>query len=274
MNILKVELRKISKGLTIWVIALSAILFMYIMFFPSMKNEGFDELVKVKMNMMPDAFKEAFGLENVPNFSIYTEYLSYVLQYIMIAVSIYALMLGTKALASEEQEKTIEFQMANPISRGELVTYKMLAGFIAVSVVMIALLLTSLLGGAIYSNTEYFMPVTTIVKMSIIPAYIFLFIGFALSVTLKKSMATPGTVLGIFFGTYLIGIMAEVVDKIKWMKYLSPSNYVLASDVLKSSLVDKSKGDFGMTGIYIGVILIGVSVIVTYWRYRKKDMDI
>lgn len=274
MNILKVEFQKISKGLITWTISLSAILAMYIMFFPSMKDAGFSELANAKINMMPEAIKTAFGLNNMPDLSVYTEYLAYILQYIILGVSVYALILGTKSLVSEEQDKTIEFQMANPISRKELVTYKMIAGFIAVTVLMISILAVSLIGGSLYAKTEYFMQTATIVKMSIIPAYVYLFVGFLFSSVLRKSIATPGTSLGIFFGTYIIGIMAGVIDKIKWLKYVSPSNYVISSDILKSNLVDPAKGNFNMTGIYIGIVLAIVSIIATYVVYNKKDMDI
>lgn len=274
MNILKVEFQKISKGLITWTISLTAILAMYIMFFPSMKDAGFSDLANAKINMMPEAIKTAFGLNNMPDLSVYTEYLAYILQYIIIGVSLYALILGTKSLISEEQDKTIEFQMANPISRVELITYKMIAGLIAVTILMISILVVSLVGGALYSKTEYIMQTITLVKISIIPAYVYLFIGFVFSSVLKKSIATPGTALGIFFGTYIIGIMAGVIDKIKWLKYVSPSNYVISSDILKSNLVDEAKGNFNMTGIYIGIVLVIISVITTYIVYRKKDMDI
>ena len=274
MNILKIELRKISKGLIIWNIALCSMLAMYIMFFPSMKDAGFSALANAKINMMPEAIKAAFGMSNMPDLSIYIEYLGYILQYIIIGVSVYALILGTKALSSEEQDKTIEFQMANPISRTQLISYKMLAGFIAVTIMMISLLIISIIGGAMYSKTSYLMETITIIKMSIIPSYIYLFIGFAFSAVFKKSMATPGVALGIFFGSYVIGVMAGVIDKISWLKYISPANYVIASDVLKSNLVDSAKGNFNMTGIYIGMVIVVVSIITTYVVYSKKDMEI
>ncbi len=274
MNVFKVEFAKISKGLLTWTLSLAGIMFMYILFFPSMKDLGFDELMASKMSLLPDAVKEAFGLKNMPDFTVYVQYIAYILQYVIIGVSIYALILGAKALASEEQDKTIEFQMANPISRNKLITTKLIVGFIAVTILMIAILLTCLAGGAMYAKAEYIMSITTIVKMSIIPAYIYLFIGFMLSAVLKKTLATPGTALGIFFGTYIIGIMAGVIDKISWMKYLSPANYVMAADVLKSNLVDSSKAAFNMTGIYIGIVIIIVSSITTYVVYNKKDMDI
>lgn len=274
MNVFKVEFRKISKGLIIWTASICAILFMYLMFFPSMKDAGFDELLSSKMDMLPDVLKEHLGLDKTPNFAIYIEYLSYILMDVMIGVSIYGLILGVKALASEEQDKTVEFQMANPISRAQLVTYKMMVGFVAITILMISILLTCLIGGAIYSDKDYTMEIITMIKMSIIPAYIYLFIGFMLSTILKKNMATPGVALGIFFGTYVLGIMAGVIDKIKWMKYLSPANYVLPTDVMKSNLVNKTGGDFSMKGIYIGAVLIVVSIITTYVVYNKKDMEI
>lgn len=274
MNVLKVELKKISKGLITWIITICAILAMYIIFFPSMGDSGFNSLANAKIEMLPEAFKKAFGMEEMPNFNIYTEYLAYILQFIMLAVSVYALILGFKSLTSEEQDKTIEFQMANPISRTELVTYKMLTGLIAITALMIGLLLVAIIGGALFAKSDYFNQTIIIVVMSMIPAYIYMFIGFALSTIFKKSMVTTGTSLGMFFGTYIIGIMAGVIDKIKWMKYISPSNYVLSSDVLKSNILDSTKNTFNMKGIYIGIAIVIVSIITTYVLYNKKDMDI
>lgn len=274
MNIFKVEFKKISKGLIIWTISLVAILAMYLMFFPSMKDAGFSELTSAKMNMFPDALKEAFRLETMPNFEVYIEYLSFVIQFIVIAVSVYAIVFGINSLSSEEQEKTIEFQMANPISRSKLITVKMIVGFTVVTVVMVALLVTSLIGGILYDKSEHLTEVITIITISAIAPYIYFSIGFMLSAIFKKTISTSGTALGIFFGTYIIGIMAGVIDKIKWMKYLSPLNYVVPVDVLNSNLVNKLKGDFNMIGIYIGLAVIIISVITTYIVYNKKDMEI
>lgn len=274
MNVFKVEFRKIFKGLMVWAISLCLILTMYLAFFPSMADAGFDELASAKMEMFPEAFKKAFGLEDMPNFAIYNEYVAYIMQFVMLGVCAYALILGFRALSSEEQEKTIEFQMANPISRAKLVFIKMLVGFLALTIIMITLLITGLIGGELFANTEYMNTTLTVFKMSMIPAYVYMFIGFMLSALLKKNMSSTGTALGIFFGTYLIGIMAGVVEKIEYLKYVSPANYVMATEVLKSNLVDITKKTFDMTGVYIGMALIVISIITTFLVYNKKDMEI
>lgn len=274
MNVFKVEFKKISKGLITWTISICAILAMYIAFFPSMQSSGMDELVNAKMEMMPKALQEAFGFDNMPNFMIYTDYISYILAFIMLGVCAYGLILGFKALSSEEQDKTIEFQMANPISRAKLITSKMFSGFLAITIVGIALLITALIGGQMFSETECLASMATIMAMSIIPVYVYLFVGFMLSAVLKKSFATTGTSLAIFFGAYIMGTIGGVVEKISFLKYVSPSNYVVSSDVLNSKLVNSTKQDFDMKGIYIGIIIIVISIIATYVVYNKKDMDI
>ena len=97
MNMFKFEFKRLLKSSMIWALVCSALVVMFMSFFPSMKEMGIQELVGAKLESLPDTFLEAFNISGTTDFSNISDFSAYVLQYIIMAGGVYAAILGVSA---------------------------------------------------------------------------------------------------------------------------------------------------------------------------------
>lgn len=106
---------------------------------------------------------------------------------------------------------------------------------------------------------------TLYIGMALI-GYIFMAIGFLISVFVKSSKQATPIALGVFFASYVIGIFSKLQDRLNNLIYLSPFDYATPSEIIKNG--------FQIKFIIIGLCIIIVSLIATYAIYNKKDFNI
>ncbi|MDD3048542.1 MAG: ABC transporter permease subunit [Bacilli bacterium] len=271
MNLIKSEFKKNLKGSIIWGIVLASLIILYMAFFPSMGDAGLAELFKEKINLMPKGLLDSFGLADIPNFSILMEYYCYVFQFIIIGLAIYAMILGTKALSKEEGDKTIEFLYSKPVTRSQIIISKMISSIALLFVVLLISLTASILSDFMFGDGNNTVMLILINLISMIPILVYWAIGFVISSFLKDDNKSIIIALGIFFGTYLMGIIAATIDKLKMLKYLSPINYNAATDVFK--FLDGRVGSkLNMGAILLSAIIFIVGITITFVKYNKKDL--
>lgn len=271
MNIFKFEFKRLLKGSIIWALVCSAIIVMFMLFFPSMKYMGIQELVGSKLEALPEAFLEAFNISGATDFSNIADFSAYVLQYIIMAGGIYAAILGVSALVKEESEGTIEFLYSKPISRSSIVTAKLLASIVIFFIFIIILGVVTMISSLIVKpeNVEsinLLMDIKTLYIGMALIGYIFMAIGFLISVFVKSSKQAIPIALGVFFASYVIGIFSKLQDRLNSLIYLSPFDYATPSEIIKNG--------FEIKFIIIGLCIIILSVVATYTIYSKKDFNI
>lgn len=271
MNIFKFEFNSLLKGAIIWSLICSILVIMFMLFFPSMKDMGFQELVGEKMKMLPQEFLEAFNISTSTDFSNIYDFSAYVLQYIVMAGGVYAAILGISALSKEESEGTIEFLYSKPVSRKNIVTSKILSNLVIFFMfVVIVGVITMII--SVIVKPEDIKTITLIMKINklyigmILIGYIFMAISFFMSTFIKSSKKAISIALGVFFASYVIGVFSKLQDRLKNLIYLSPFDYASPAEVIKNGFETKF--------IVIGLIIILVSIIATYNMYNKKDFNI
>jgi ABC-2 type transport system permease protein len=270
MSMYKVEVKGMLKSLGIWSVVMVGIIVLFMSMFPSMADSGMSEIVKTKMDAIPESMRAAFGLDDMVDFSDLLQYFAYCAQYILIGSCIYAGILGANSLIKEESEGTIEFLYAQPISRKKIVTIKLLSTLTILYIYNLIVVLGTIIICSIVSpeGYDYLFTLGSIFKSMFLPQLVFWSLGFLISSLLKKvDVATP-TALGLFFITYLLGTFSKIIDKLDWMKYISPTNYAMPSDLLKNDGIIELK--------YASILLIItiISILFTYYRYNTKDFEI
>lgn len=270
MNIFKVEFNNQFKGLLIWSTTMAAMLIMFIAFFPSMANSQMQQLVGAKLDALPPALLQAFNLSELPNFTDLNQYFAYCAQYLNLAGCIYAAILGASSLIKEETDGTIEFLYAKPVSRNSIVTSKLLSNLSILLIYTIIMFIVCAIALAVVApkNYSFISELIIIIKSGYMVEVIFFAISFALSTILPSSRQATPVALSVFFITYLLGIFSGVVEKLEFLKYLSPYKYALPSDVIKEGYI--------MSTSYILMIIaiLTISITFTYWQYKRKDMHI
>lgn len=271
MNMFKFEFRRLIKGSIVWGLVCSALVIMFMSFFPSMKDMGIQELVGEKLEVLPEAFLEAFNISGATDFSNISDFLAYELQYIIMAGGIYAAILGVSALVKEESEGTIEFLYSKPVTRNNIVTAKLLANFIIFYIFLMIVGIVTM-GISIIVKPEdveilsMLMDIKTLYLGMALIGYIFMSVGFLISVFIKSSKQATPIALGVFFISYILGIFSKLQDRLRGFIYLSPFDYATPSEIIKNG--------FEVKFVLIGVLIIIVSISGTYFIYNKKDFNI
>lgn len=269
MNIFKFELKRNFKGLILWSLVCSGLIVLFMAMFPSMKDMGMQELVGSKLEALPSGFLEAFNINGMMDFSNIKDYMAYCLQYIGMAAGIYGAILGVSALSKEENEGTIEFLYSKPITRMQIVTSKLL---VAIVVIYIFILLV---GGTTMSVAlmvkpedikylEVLMDIKTIYIGISLLSYIFMAIGFLISVCIKKRVNETAVALGVYFISFFLGIIGKLKEELNWLIYFSPTDYFTPTRLFQDG--------FKIEYIITTLLVILFSILLTYKIYNKKDL--
>lgn len=270
MNMFKFELKRLLKGSIIWAFVCSALIVMFMLFFPSMKDMGIQELVGSKLEALPEAFLEAFNISGATDFSNIADFSAYVLQYIIMAGGVYAAILGVSALVKEESDGTIEFLYSKPVTRSNIIAAKLLASIVIFFIFLIILGAVTMIVSAVVKPEnigmiDMLMDIKTLYIGMAFIGYIFMAIGFLISVFIKSAKKAIPIALGVFFASYVIGIFSKLQDRLSGFIYLSPFDYASPSKIIKNGFETKF--------IVLGLCIIFISITITYFIYNKKDFS-
>ena len=106
-------------------------------------------------------------------------------------------------------------------------------------------------------------------------AYTYFSIGFFLSSILKPKVGTTSISIGIFFFSYIVGVVSRLKEELELLRFLSPFDYVLPMDLVRYGWERK----FLVAAIIIMVLTIAASFFIydkRIWRFsnhRSFPMD-
>lgn len=260
MTIIKHELKANFKTLLIWSIVVGSMILAFMLMFPLMEDT-LSQMGDLYSNM--EGFSAAFGLDKLSIYTAMGFYGTEVGAVLSLGGALFAALLGGGMLSKEEGGHTAEFLLTTPISRASIVFQKLATT--AIIVFVFNLICTSLAAISFL-----------IIKESIdIPAFLLYQLAqfimhleiacicFCISAFAKKSNAGLG--LGIATILYFMDIMVKTISELDSLKYITPFYYAGAADIFSSGKID------GVL-LFIGIIIILLSVIIAYGKYSKKDI--
>lgn len=264
MNLLLRELKTNRRSLLIWTAILALLNLMMMALFPSFAADA--EQLEGYIDVFPEEFSRIFGLDKLNM----TEPIGFysVEAYFMVVLfgSMFAAMLGTTMLSKEEDEKTIEFLLAKPVSRSQVVTGKVLA------VLMLLVILNLVIAAVTVASFEIFVSGYSRAELArlLIAPFIgqlaFAGLGLLLSVFLARRRAAISAGIGLVLGLYFLNVIANLTDKLDFLRFLSPFWYIEAADIVEDGFVPWK------LALMLGVV--AATVAATYWTYNQKDITI
>lgn len=261
LTVFQVKINK--KQIIGWSISIFAIMFLYMILFPSVQD-----MAQIKMEAMPEELMQFMGMEDFTEMSNYVSYFAMIYNMILIAISIFATVLGAGIITKEEKNKTIEFLYSLEVSRMELYISKFLTAYIGViCVIMSAAIATIICGMVNGGETFVLMDVITIVKGTGVIPFVFMAIGFMIAgITSKVSGSSAGSVIVII--SYVLGFLSTMVSEgLSWFKYLSPF------EVLNPEVALEMTGEVLASMCGYGIAMVAF-VAIGGWFYRKRDFQI
>lgn len=264
MNIFFREVKANFKSLLIW--SGIVILFSWIGFSKFSAYYENPELLAI-LDSLPPGLLSAFNL-NAFNLTTLSGFYGVMYVYFGLMLSISASMWGSDIISKEERDKTVEFSLTLPVTRGRLVFAK--AG--AALVNSIALLLVT--WGALYFTAQQYNPdqkfydfVTLGMAAMFLMQLIFLSIGILLGCAMKQHKRSSSAAVSVLLGTYFISIISGFYPDMKFLNYLSPFKYFDAAAMFRNA---KLEPEF----VWLSAGIVLAAMAAAFLSYSRRDLYI
>ena len=142
MTIYIKELKQSFKSLCIWTASIAFMMLVCVLLFPEMKGE-MDSVSSIFANM--GGFTAAFGMDKLSFGQLMGFYGIECGNVLGIGGGFFAALAGISVLANEEKERTAEFLLTHPISRGSILVQKLLSVLTKIVVLNIVVVAVSLI---------------------------------------------------------------------------------------------------------------------------------
>ena len=259
-TIYKHEMKLLYKTLFIWTVAVGGLCFVCILLFNSMKGEM--EGMADSFSQM-GAFADAFGMSQLSSATLEGFYATEVGTVHSLGAAMFAAIISMNMLSKEEDGHTSEFLFTLPVSRGKVITSKLIAVITNVIIFNVSSVGAYTLGIVILGEDIDFDRLFLYHGMQLLMHLEIAGICFGLSAFMKKNKLGLG--LGIVMIFYAYDLMARVVPNLSDYKLLSPFSYSNAADIFSS-------GEVELPALILGMVVMAVCVVAAYVGYGKRDL--
>lgn len=265
MNIFIRELRAYRKSLIIWSVAVFFLIIGALGKFAAYNAAG--QSMTELLSQIPKSIKSVLGMGNFDLTTIRGFY-GMCFLYTVLMATIHASMLGAGIISKEERDKTTEFLMVKPVSRGKIITSKLLAALFNIAVFNIITLVISIALVANYSKGENITrEICLFMGAMFILQLIFLTIGTGIAAASRRPKGAASIATAVLLGSFIISSIVGIYDKLDFLKYITPFKYFEAEKLLE-------KGGLDPVFVVLSAVIIAVMLYVTYVCYKKRDLNV
>ncbi len=264
MNIFFRELRANLKSLIIWCVVLVLLVIGGAAKFTAYYH---DPSMLAVLDALPKGMVDALELKAF-NLTTVTGFYGIMMIYYALMGGIAAAMWGSDSISKEERDKTVEFSLVLPVSRGRVVTGKLLAALVNCIIFVLVTWGVSLAVAQQFQPEQDFNKFLTLEMAGMfIIELIFLAVGLLLGCSMKQYKQSGNIAIGVILVTYFLSVMSGMQANLDFLKYFSPFKYFDAGVLLRSGKLDPMY-------ILLSAAIIAVCVIAAYWTYNKRDLYI
>lgn len=266
MNIFIRELKAHRKSLITWCIGtfymVAASMWKFGTEYSS--NQSLSELI----SQLPEAVRVILGIRGSFDLSTAGGYYGLLYYYLVLMATIHSAMIGASIISKEEQNKTTEFIVAKPVTRNEIITSKLLAGFTNIFIFNMVTTLSSIIMVEYYNKGQ---SITKEIIMLMIGMFIlqliFLLVGTACAAIIKNPKMSLGVTLTILLFTFMLAKVIDMNSKLERLRYFTPIKYFDAEQLLL-------QGGFKPVFLVLCVVTIAILFSSSYVFYNKRDLNV
>ncbi len=260
MTLFHHELRRGRNALLLWSAGISFMLGVCILIYPEMAGQ-MNEMSAMFADM--GSFTAAFGMDQL-NFGEFKGYFGIECGNVLgIGGAFFAALLGIGAIAKEEKEHTAEFLLTHPISRDRVFREKLLAVFLRIVILNLAVAVVTTGAIVIVGETLPWGEAVLLLLSYLLMQLQIAGITFGPSAFLHGGGL--GTGLGLALGFYFLNLISNLIEGGKFLKYITPFAYADSAHIF-------SKGTIAISYLLSGWGLTIICLIAARKYYMKKDI--
>jgi len=263
MNIFLHEFKSYLKSVAIWSGANFLIILVYFSAFTTIALEAAQ--MEAMMNSFPEEMLIAFGMNDM-NFGSLLGWFAVVFLFCQICLAIQASNYGIALLSIEERELTADFLLPKPVSRVKIITAKLLAAFLALTITNLVVWASAFIvinlnrDGREFDVQALAMILSTIVLFQLF----FLSVGTLISLLMKRVRSVIPLSMALSFGMYILSIFGSMLGEDK-LEIISPfrhfdPNYIIAN------------GSYDLPLVMISLAVIVIAIPASYVLYNRRNI--
>jgi ABC-2 type transport system permease protein len=254
-------LREQRRALVGWSIGVAALVLLYASFYPSIKANA-AELDKY-FETLPEALRNAIGTGSIssPVGYLRSEIFSTMGPLLLLILAIGA---GSRAIAGEEEGKTLDLLLANPLMRRTVVVQKFWAMAGSTAGVGLVLVVAIAVFGPIFGLHVAFVDVVAASVSAIALAMSFGAIALAVGCWRGRRAVAIATATSLAVVAYLMNILAPSIDALSRFQVLSPFYHYLDHDPLRNG--------FSVPHLLVLIAISAVALILAVVTFDRRDL--
>ena len=260
MSIYIKELKQSFKSLCIWTASIAFMMLVCVLLFPEMKGE-MDSVSSIFANM--GGFTAAFGMDKLSFGQLMGFYGIECGNVLGIGGGFFAALAGISVLANEEKERTAEFLLTHPISRGSILVQKLLSVLTQIVVLNVVVVAVSLISAAVINESFEMKEFMLLHVAYLIMQLEISCICFGISAFIRRGSIGIG--LGLALAFYFMNLVCNMTEQVEFLRYITPYAYAEASNIISEARLDTLL-------IVIGIIIAVIGAAVGFVKYTKKDI--
>lgn len=210
---------------------------------------------------------QMFGLDGVDLTTITGYYGARVFSVLLLLGAVYVIMQSATILSKEEDDKTIEFLLVQPLSRTAIVLSKLAVVVFYTIALNVVLFLASWLMCVVFQQDGFQMKALIPMSLgSLVVHLMFAAVGFLLSVFVIRSRTIYPLTIGIALASYFVELLANSNDSAKWMTWFSFFSYPNVDEAAKGGQVMEP------TYLIVSLLVIVGGFAAALVTYRRKDI--
>ncbi|MFO7623471.1 MAG: ABC transporter permease subunit [Anaerolineales bacterium] len=264
MNIFLREVRANLKSLVIWGVIVTLLIMIAVGKYAGFANNP--EMLAM-IEAMPPAVMDAMNMRAF-NLTTLSGFYGVMFLYFGLMGAIAAAMWGSDIISKEERDKTVEFALVLPVSRGRVVTAKALAALLNCIGFVLITWAVSLVAVRSYNPDQAFYDFLALEMQAMFAIeMIFLAVGLLLGCAMKQYKRSASTGVAIILATYFISMVSSMQESLDFLKYFTPFRYFEAGELFRSGQMEQAY-------LLVSLVIIVVSIAAAYWTYNKRDLYI
>ena len=259
MTLVKHELRQGRVAFWIWTGVLAFLLATCVFLYPQMKGE---------MGQMNDlfasmgSFSDAFGMDKLNFGSLIGYYAVECSNTLGLGGAFFAALTAASALCGEEKNRTAEFLLTHPVSRTRIAAEKLISVLLRMLGMNLVVFAVSLASVAAIGEEIPWKELCLLHLAHCLMSLEIAGICFGVSAFLRGGSAGLGIGIAALF--YVANLLANVTEKARFLKYLTPFGYCDGADIVSEGLA--------WPKVAVGLGISAAAVLAAFWYYPRKDI--
>jgi ABC-2 type transport system permease protein len=248
------------RALLWWAFGLIAACLLTTVFYPSIRENAasFERLLE----SLPEGLRKAFG-EDFASPAGYLEARLFSI-FAPVLLLIYAIGAGSRAIAGEEERKTLDLLLSTPVPRRQVLLDKALAMILATTGLGAVLALAIAVTGPPFDVSVSVANIAAAAANCVLLALAFGALALLVGAGTGRRSLAIGVAAGVAAGSYLIDVIALSVGGLAWLQRLSPFYYYRSPQAIV-------RGLDAVDAIILGLITI-VAVAIAFGAFERRDL--